>query len=170
VTSEEGRDLVARRIADWYAAAQVANPSHEREVIAAAAVVKPRGRRYLGWVAAGCAAAALVVGVAMSREWRPAETVPTGTVTVRLVLRGAGTAAHVAVVGDFNGWNATATPLGRAPSGAAWIVDVHVPPGRYGYAFVVDGHEWITDPTAPLAPDAFGHPTSVLVVGAGGAA
>jgi 1,4-alpha-glucan branching enzyme len=76
----------------------------------------------------------------------------------------------VTVVGDFNDWNATLTPLRRTPSSAAWIADVHVAPGRYGYAFVVDGHQWITDPTAPLAPDAFGHPTSVLVVGANGAA
>jgi hypothetical protein len=171
MTGEEERDTIARQIAAWYATPIVADVTHERRVIAAAMARPPGERRRPRWIATGFAAAALVVGAAIVHaRSRAAETQSAGTVAVRFVFRGAASAARVTLVGDFNDWNATVTPLRRTPSGTGWIVDVHVAPGRYGYAFVVDGHEWIADPTAPLAPDAFGHPTSVLVVGADGAA
>jgi 1,4-alpha-glucan branching enzyme len=71
----------------------------------------------------------------------------------------------VALVGDFNDWDATATPL-RSASGA-WSVAVRLVPGRHSYAFVLDGVRWIADPLAPPAPDDdFGSPGSVVTVGA----
>lgn len=71
---------------------------------------------------------------------------------------------RVAVVGDFNAWDGAATPLRRDPTGA-WSVRVWLPAGRYVYAFVVDGREWLADPRAPLAPaDGFGRQNSVLLV------
>ena len=170
VTDDKERDIVARRIADWYMTPAFTDRAHEQRVIAAATMRRTAGRRYVPWIVGAFAAAAVIVGAAIvNARWHAGET-QLGTVAVRFVLRGAATARHVTVVGDFNDWSATATPLDRSPSSATWIADVRVAPGRYGYAFVVDGQEWITDPTAPLAPDAFGHPTSVLVVGAGGAA
>ena len=75
--------------------------------------------------------------------------------------------AHsVALVGDFNGWDTSATPLQLTGSGGAWVVTVPLPPGRYRYAFLIDGARWLADPGAPRAPDDdFGTPNSVLTVG-----
>jgi 1,4-alpha-glucan branching enzyme len=72
----------------------------------------------------------------------------------------------VALVGDFNGWDRTATPLRPAGSAGAWVVSVQLPPGRYRYAFLIDGVRWLPDPVAPRAPDDdFGTSNSVLMVG-----
>lgn len=83
-------------------------------------------------------------------------------VTFGLTAKGV---SHVAVVGDFNDWNPSATPLRRAADGT-WHASVPLPPGRHAYAFVLDGTTWIADPEAPLAEASdFGQPTSVLFVG-----
>jgi hypothetical protein len=89
-------------------------------------------------------------------------------VPVTFVLRTAD-AGRVNLVGDFNSWDAEATPLVHDGSRDLWVVELQLPSGMHNYAFVVDGHEWRTDPSAPLAADAtFGGKTSVLVVeGAG---
>ena len=73
-------------------------------------------------------------------------------------------AARVAVVGDFNGWDISATPAKRQPDGT-WTTFVSLPPGRHVYSFVVDD-QFIRDPDAPRAPDdGFGQNNSVIVVG-----
>jgi hypothetical protein len=73
-------------------------------------------------------------------------------------------AARVAVVGDFNGWDLSATPAKRQPDGT-WSTFVSLPPGRHVYSFVVDD-QFISDPDAPRAPDdGFGQSNSVIVVG-----
>ena len=75
-------------------------------------------------------------------------------------------AQSVALAGDFNDWSTTATPLRPAGASGAWVVTVPLTPGRYHYAFVVNGTQWLTDPGAPPAPGAdFGAPSSVLSVG-----
>jgi hypothetical protein len=85
-------------------------------------------------------------------------------VPVTFVLRTAD-AARVNLVGDFNSWDADATPLVHDGSRDLWVVELELPPGMHNYAFVVDGQEWRTDPSAPLAAGAtFGGRTSVLVV------
>jgi predicted carbohydrate-binding protein with CBM48 len=79
-------------------------------------------------------------------------------------------ASKVSVVGDFNGWNATTTPMVRTPNSAVWTVTLPLTTGRHVYSFVVDGSSWIADPAAPLAPDdGFGHANSVKIVGRGSA-
>lgn len=79
-------------------------------------------------------------------------------------------ASKVSVVGDFNGWNATTTPMIRTPNSAVWTVTLPLTTGRHLYSFVVDGSSWIADPAAPLAPDdGFGHANSVKIVGRGSA-
>jgi hypothetical protein len=84
--------------------------------------------------------------------------------TVRFVFM-APQAASVAVVGDFNHWSATATPLRTVGSNGVWTVDVPLSAGRHEYAFVVDGAQWVADPAAPQAPVAdFGAPNSVITV------
>jgi Carbohydrate-binding module 48 (Isoamylase N-terminal domain) len=91
--------------------------------------------------------------------------------TVRFVLITPPSTSGVALVGDFNGWDATATPLRRVGDNGTWAADVAVSPGRHVYAFVLDGKRWVADPSAALAPDdGFGARTSVVVVGRGGAA
>jgi len=61
---------------------------------------------------------------------------------------------------------ASATPLHTAAAGGLWAVTVPLAPGRYRYAFVVDGKRWQPDPSAPPAPDdEFGSPSSVVTVG-----
>jgi hypothetical protein len=76
-------------------------------------------------------------------------------------------ASQVNLVGDFNAWDAAATPLRPAAGDGAWVVEVPLTPGRHEYAFVVDGREWRPDPGAPRAPENdFGAPNSVITVGA----
>ena len=74
-------------------------------------------------------------------------------------------AKSVAVVGDFNDWNPSATPLESARG--MWSSEEVVTAGRHDYAFVIDGTRWIADPSAPRAPaDELGGGYSVLVAGA----
>jgi hypothetical protein len=74
-------------------------------------------------------------------------------------------AARVSLVGDFNRWDPAATPMERTPTGGTWSVVVPLSAGRHEYAFVVDGKQWIPDPSAPLAPvDGLGAPNSVVLV------
>ena len=76
------------------------------------------------------------------------------------------TAKQVALVGDFNDWDREKTPLKPVQNGnGTWSVDVHLPPGVYSYAFLVDGKEWKADPRAPRSVgDDFGRPSSVITV------
>jgi hypothetical protein len=75
------------------------------------------------------------------------------------------TAREVAVVGEFNRWDKSATKLRQVSNDGVWAVELKLEPGRYKYAFLVDGKEWVADPTAPTAiGDDFGQPNSVVTV------
>jgi hypothetical protein len=78
-------------------------------------------------------------------------------------------ASTVSVVGDFNDWDAQATPMTRTSSSGTWSVALRLPAGRHVYAFVVNSAgatKWVADPSAPLAPeDGLGAPNSVVLVG-----
>lgn len=88
------------------------------------------------------------------------------TQTVRFTITSA-SASQVSVVGDFNDWSPTGTPLVRNASGE-WSVTLPLRPGRYRYGFLVDGRLWQSDPRLPSAPDPdFGTPTSVVTVDRG---
>lgn len=78
-------------------------------------------------------------------------------------------AQSVALVGDFNEWDARSAPLARDPQTGLWTVTLPITPGRHVYAFLVNGKEWTLDPRAPREMDAdFGRPGSVILVqGAG---
>jgi hypothetical protein len=87
-----------------------------------------------------------------------------GTAPVTFVLRAPG-ATRVSVVGDFNNWDANATPMAHSGSGDLWVLSVRLPRGVHMYSFVLDGSEWRPDPSAPLAADgSFGGHNSVIVV------
>jgi hypothetical protein len=96
---------------------------------------------------------------------------PVGSPKVVQFVLVAPSASHVSLVGDFNGWDARATPLTAAAARGVWAVEVPLAPGRHAYAFIVDDSTWMADPAAARAPgDDFGAPNSVIVVdGAGGA-
>lgn len=87
----------------------------------------------------------------------------TGLVTRFMIV--APNARQVTLVGDFNDWDEGSTPLLKVAANGVWTAEVRLPPGRYDYAFLVDGQQWVADPAAPPATgDDFGQPTSVLTV------
>ncbi|HEX3929041.1 MAG TPA: isoamylase early set domain-containing protein [Gemmatimonadales bacterium] len=71
----------------------------------------------------------------------------------------------VALVGDFTDWRTDRVHLTHAATGE-WHVTLHLPPGRYRFAYLVDNAEWRADSHAAPALDDFGRPTSVLTVAA----
>ena len=74
-------------------------------------------------------------------------------------------ARRVTIAGDFNDWNLVATPLQRAGAEGVWSIVLPLSPGRYRYAFVVDGKRWLPDAEAPRAPEnEFGAESSVVLV------
>ncbi len=99
----------------------------------------------------------------------PGATAPVGTTTergdgVRFDLTLPRSARAVALVGDFNGWDANATPMVRRPTDGAWSAQVPLSPGRHVYAFVIDGTRWLVDPMAPQVPDEGYGPANAVVV------
>ena len=93
----------------------------------------------------------------------PASVLPAADTVVTFVF--VGQASQVSLVGDFNGWDAKATPMKKAvPQGTYWSVTLPLSAGRHLYAFVVDS-QWVADQHALLAPDdGFGRPKSVRLV------
>lgn len=69
----------------------------------------------------------------------------------------------VSLVGDFTNWRTDSVHLARRDDGR-WQVTLKLPPGRYRFAYVVDGGEWRADAAAATVPDDFGRPTSILTV------
>jgi len=91
--------------------------------------------------------------------------------TVVTFVFAAPAAAKVALVGDFNQWNADSTPMSRIGNSGYWSVTVPMSVGRHLYSFLAvgsDGEHWSADPHAPAAPDdGFGRANSVVLVGTG---
>ncbi|HEX6573530.1 MAG TPA: glycogen-binding domain-containing protein [Gemmatimonadaceae bacterium] len=78
-------------------------------------------------------------------------------------------ADQVFLVGDFNGWSKTQTPLVRAANKSSWTVSVPLQQGRHEYAFVVkddSGEHWVADPLVPAVEDDFGTESSIVRVSA----
>ena len=72
-------------------------------------------------------------------------------------------ARRVCVSGDFNAWSPETHCL--AGAGETWTLRFCLPPGRYRYAFILDGEHWIPDPRAYLqVTDDFGMRNSVLIL------
>ena len=70
-------------------------------------------------------------------------------------------AKSVALLGDFNRWDPSATPLTRSASGL-WGRTLRLTAGRHEYAYLVDGRRWVTDRAARESHDAFDVSSSVL--------
>ena len=140
---------------------------------------EPRVMTLHPFAAVAAAIALVAVGALLTHEFESrarrestssaAAARPPATQPVRFVFVD-GSASRVALVGDFNGWDADLTPMRRDPPGGTWTVNVPLSPGWHSYAFVVNGTRWVIDPQAPLAPaEDFGTPRSVVVVGEHGA-
>ncbi|HEY7395478.1 MAG TPA: isoamylase early set domain-containing protein [Gemmatimonadaceae bacterium] len=163
-----------------------------RERVMAAVRAQPLPRRWRFWGAleprslmvsplAGTLLAAGLVGVgvllgglATNRDGRESAEPPmvvaqrlpvSDTVFVFVAPR----ASKVSLVGDFNDWDDTKSPLVRVPNSGLWTVTLPLPAGRHEYQFVVDGN-WLPDPSAPVAgDDGFGRTNSVRIVRKGSA-
>ncbi len=70
---------------------------------------------------------------------------------------------HVSLVGSFNGWNPTATPMCPAGRGR-WARALFLSPGRYHYALVVDGQAVSSPATNGMAEGGNRGMNFVLVV------
>lgn len=190
--ASEGDDpQLAAQVAAMYAATPPADAGAAdrcaRAVLAAGMHAPSRGvlgvlRPRWWW---GAAAAVLLVAVT-TKPWRARAVVglsdsastgviqPSGVVTqiegteaVRFELKLPATARAVNIVGDFNSWDEKATPMTRADGKDTWAVQVPLSPGRYVYAFVVDGTRWLVDPLAPQVADAGFGPSSAVIVEGG---
>ena len=84
---------------------------------------------------------------------------------IQFVLRSPG-AHRVALVGDFNGWDAARGTMRETGAPGVWAATVPLRPGRHVYAYVVDDSVWTLDPRAARAADPdFGVARSVILVG-----
>jgi hypothetical protein len=154
-------------------------------------MVEPnRGRHARRWTVVGIAAAAAFAGFALSSmRWKTSETAAVASVSgipaqsalelqavsstsadalpiMKQFVFSSRTARRVSVVGDFNRWNPSASPMVHAPDGDLWSVSVPVLPGRHMYAFMVDDSMFVLDPREPTARDAdLGVEASVTIVG-----
>ena len=72
----------------------------------------------------------------------------------------------VSVVGSFSEWEPV--PLSDEDGDGIWTTQIPLPPGRYEYAFIIDGRWWGQDPSADEYVRSFGEYSSVRYVGGGG--
>jgi len=86
-----------------------------------------------------------------------------GRVTVAFELPATLWAEQVALVGEFNGWNPTASPLARDSQGA-WRVSLELECNRrYEFGYLLNGTEWLDDWSADeCVPNRSGGFRSVL--------
>jgi hypothetical protein len=120
---------------------------------------------------AGLAIAAGLAALVFAGSWlsrsepdaRPSDVVSPANLTQFVLV--APDAGAVSLIGDFNDWDTSATPLVRAAGDGVWSVTLRLTPGRYRYSFLVDGVSWRVDPDAPVVSDEFGRSSSVLTIG-----
>ena len=79
-----------------------------------------------------------------------------------VTFRYRGHAQSVAVIGDWNGWNATAAPL--SPDGDRFAGTYTLPPGRHEYALSVDGAVVAPPDAQTYVSDGFGGRNGVVIV------
>jgi hypothetical protein len=131
---------------------------------------RPAVARLGAWGLLPAAAAFIIVaGLAVRGFLNPPVTVvdrpvpQSPRVQVELELS-KGDARSVAVAGDFNEWKAEGSRMTRGADGV-WRIRLELPPGRYQYAFVIDGEQWMADPQASTVVDSgFSGTNSVLDV------
>ena len=87
------------------------------------------------------------------------------SVVVRFELPSAIWADSVFLVGDFNDWDETATPMTRSRTDGTWSVTLQLKRGKeHQFRYLVHGHEWHNDWRADkYMANPFGGTNSVLV-------
>lgn len=63
-------------------------------------------------------------------------------------LKGYTNAKTVALSGSFNNWDSKGVRCMKTKDG--WKITQKLPPGKHYYKFIIDGHNWITDPSNSL--------------------
>jgi len=101
----------------------------------------------------------------MGMRKRYLKSKPVGKVTFKLPKEAVGVARKVHVVGEFNGWDPSATPMKRLKDGG-FSVTLDLEQGReYRFRYLIDQTEWVNDWEADkYAPSPFGVEDSVVVV------
>jgi 1,4-alpha-glucan branching enzyme len=156
---EQDDDIVERMIRQLRRPVSIDSGLDARVMAEIAAAARPGKRRPWPWLAA---AAAVLTAVVVAHPWAPARS---STDAFQFVLV-APQAASVSLVGDFNDWDPGRSPMHTAHG--IWATVVPLAPGRYRYAFLVNGVEWRADPAAPNAiDDEFGPSSVVTVAGRG---
>ena len=161
VISQLGDSAPRRGVIDWL-----------RQVVA-----PTRGARWAqGGLLATTAAVFLMLGVFLSGGLVKETDAPRLTLSPTMAARGgeqevlfvlpALNASNVAVVGDFNAWEEM--PLSDEDNDGIWTASLPLEPGRYEYAFVIDGKWWGQDPLADEYVRSFGQYSSVRYIGGGG--
>jgi hypothetical protein len=113
--------------------------------------------RWRVWLGAAALAAGVLIAALLGRPSVPVET-------RHVELRLSAPASSVSVVGDFNDWDPSGTPLRPTGRSGVWSVELRLKPGRYRYTFLIDGNRWAGDPAEPRVTSDFGAPMSVLTV------
>jgi hypothetical protein len=73
-------------------------------------------------------------------------------------------ANSVSVIGQFNDWDLSATPMAFDSVHGAWSVTIPLPPGRHEFQYIIDGKKRLNDPTLPQVSSDFGSPNSVITI------
>lgn len=155
-------------------------------------IVRPwRERRWtvsvtpLGGLAAAAAVGAIVFSTLfLTREAPPTQVVEERTVSALPIVPVANTpvdlenmvvqrqftllaptARKLAIIGDFNDWDASRGVMQRLTPDGLWSVTLPLRVGRHEYQFVVDDTLHIPDPATPQANSDFGSWNSVITVG-----
>ncbi len=137
--------------------AELPRPGRWRRLWARVPVLRP---------AATFAAVALAFFVGLlAREVHRLNAVLADTGRTVVIEFAAPDARDVRLVGDFNAWGRAEAPVRAERRDGRWVFRLRLDPGRYQYAFVVDGTKWLPDPNAAgIIPDGFGGENSVLYV------
>ena len=72
-------------------------------------------------------------------------------------------AGQVFLVGDFNQWNPTATPMNRMPDGK-WMASLELPHGHHRYLFIVDGEGQLDPNASGITRNESNEPVSLIAV------
>lgn len=72
-------------------------------------------------------------------------------------------AEAVEVLGSFNDWTPGTMVMEGPDAAGYWHTRAEIPSGRHEYVFLMNGRQWVEDPSATIQrPDGFGRVNSVL--------
>jgi 1,4-alpha-glucan branching enzyme len=72
-------------------------------------------------------------------------------------------ADRIFLVGNFNHWNPTVTPMNRMPDGR-WMASLELPHGHHQYCFLVDGEPQLDPKASGVTRNDRNEPASLIAV------